>query len=241
MKRRPSQELLDRDAGTAMEVADSLRDLRWFNRWFGGVSTSRAIVYTVAKATGADTLKVLEVASGEGYIAAQLRSDLQRVGIHFEVVLLDRVASHLPRNGALPKVVADAFRLPFPDASFDVVMSSLFVHHLSLAEAVQFGREALRVSRIAVLVHDLIRHPVHLALAYAGTPLYHSRITRNDAPASVWHAYTVEEMEEVFRQAGAARVEVEKHFLFRMGVIAWKAANAAQAEANGRNLSGSRQ
>ena len=92
----------------------------------------------------------------------------------------------------------DALSAPFADSSFDLVSCSLFVHHLSPEVVVEFAREALRVCRLAVLVNDLVRHPLHLALAYAGAPLYRSRITRNDAPASVKQAYTVEEMSELF-------------------------------------------
>ena len=100
--------------------------------------------------------------------------------------------------------------------------SSLFLHHLVPADATEFAREALRVCRTAVLVHDLVRHPLHLALAYAGVPLYRSRITRNDAPASVWQAYTAEEVTAFFREAGAVNVHVEQKYLYRMGVLAQK-------------------
>jgi hypothetical protein len=68
----------------------------------------------------------------------------------------------------------------------------------------------------------LVRHPLHLALAYAGLPLYRSRITRNDAPASVWQAYTVAEMRNCFREAGAAEVSIRQQYLYRMGMIAQK-------------------
>jgi ubiquinone/menaquinone biosynthesis C-methylase UbiE len=120
-------------------------------------------------------------------------------------------------------LVADALALPFPDSTFDLVSCSLFVHHLSPDQVTQFARESLRVCHHAVLINDLIRHPLHLALVYAGMPLYRSRITRHDAPASVRQAYTVEEMREFFQQAGAASVEIQRHYLYRMGVIAWKA------------------
>ena len=122
----------------------------------------------------------------------------------------------------MPQIAGEALNLPFQPASFDLVLTSLFVHHLSPNEAVIFAQEALRVCRSAVLVHDLIRHPLHLILAYAGIPLYRSRLTRNDAPASVWQAYTAEEMSDFFQQAGAADVEIRTHYLYRMGVIAWK-------------------
>jgi hypothetical protein len=78
------------------------------------------------------------------------------------------------------------------------------------------------VARHAFFVHDLVRHPLHLALAYAGFPLYRSRVTRHDAPASVKNAYTIEEMRSMLLSGGAERVEISTYFLFRMGAIAWK-------------------
>jgi ubiquinone/menaquinone biosynthesis C-methylase UbiE len=119
-------------------------------------------------------------------------------------------------------VVADALALPFREGSFDVVSCSLFAHHLSPEEVVQFVKEGLRVSRTAVLINDLVRHPLHLMLVYAGMPLFQSRITRHDAVASLRGAYTVEEMRGLMQQTTAARVEIERHYLYRMGVLAWK-------------------
>ena len=222
MRRRPTIELLDSDSGTPAEVAASLRDLQWFNRWFGGIATSRKLISRVADATGKKVLSMLEVASGEGYVPETLAREFESAGIQLNVTLLDRAASHLPKNGAMAKVSGDALALPFSDSSFDVVACSLFVHHFSPDQVVAFAREALRVSKTGVLVHDLIRHPIHLALAYAGVPLYRSRITRNDAPASVRQAYTIGEMRSFFEQAGAADVQAEWNYFFRMGVIAWK-------------------
>ena len=222
MKRRPARELLDDDLGTRTEIADSLADLRWFNRWFGGLSTTRTLFETAADVTGQKKFTVLEVAAGDGYLMQTVANDLAEKGIQLDITLLDRAATHLPRNGGMPKISADALRLPFRNGSFDLVASSLFLHHLPPDQAVQFAREALRVCSKAVVVHDLIRHPVHLALAYAGVPLYSSRITRNDAPASVWQAYTPEEMVGFFRVAGATDVRVDERYLYRMGVIARK-------------------
>ena len=119
--------------------------------------------------------------------------------------------------------MGDALALPFRDTSFDLVGCGLFAHHLSPDQLVRFVNEALRVSRCAVLINDLIRHPTHLALVYAGVPLYRSRITRHDAPASVLQAYTPDEMREILGRTAAARVEIGRSYLFRMGVIAWKA------------------
>jgi len=230
MKRRPSQELLDTDSGTPEEVASSIADLRWFNKWFGGLTTARALLEAVSRTTGKKDLSILDVASGGGFLPQLLSRQFEESGIRLRFTLLDRAATHLPKNGALHKLAGDAFKLPFRDSSFDLVSCSLFVHHLAPDEVVVFAKEALRVCRVALLVHDLIRHPLHLAIAYGGVPLYRSRITRNDAPASVRQAYTVEEMRTLLGSASDARVEIQRHFLFRMGVIAWKDAKAAVQE-----------
>lgn len=220
MKRIPSHELLDSDEGTPREVADSLADLRMFNRWFGGTTCTSRLLERVARATGCASFSLLDVASGSGYVPQTVRDRLAHRGLRLDITLLDRAASHMGNGDRC--VVGDARALPFSDSSFDLVGSELFVHHLSPDELLQFAREGLRVCRRAFLINDLIRHPLHLALAYAGLPLYRSRLTRHDAPASVRQAYTQEEMRTMLSRAGAARIEIESCFLYRMGVIVWK-------------------
>jgi hypothetical protein len=222
MKRRPTIELLDSDSGTAQEVEGSLRDLQSFNQRLGGVSTTRDLIHAVALRTGKTHFSLLEIAAGTGFVPMEASRELSAGGINLDVTLLDRAPTHLPPNGDARKVAADALSIPFSDSAFDLVSSTLFLHHLAPDEALKFARESLRVSRVAVLVNDLVLNPLHLALAYAGAAIYRSRITRNDAPASVKQAYTIEEMSGFFRGAGAAKVETQRHFLFRMGVIAWK-------------------
>jgi hypothetical protein len=220
MKRVPITELLDTDDGTPAEVAGSLADLRMINRRFGGRETTRRMVEKVAFATKSNSVSLLEVAAGSGDVPRWTRDLLSARGIRLEITLLDRVASHIGNGGR--SIVGDALAIPFRDASFDLVGCGLFAHHLSPKHVVRFVNESLRVCRHAALINDLIRHPLHLAMVYAGSPLYRSRLTRHDAPASVRQAYTLEEMHDLLRQTSAARIEIDRHYLFRMGVIAWK-------------------
>jgi ubiquinone/menaquinone biosynthesis C-methylase UbiE len=126
----------------------------------------------------------------------------------------------MPRNGT-GRIAGDALSLPFLDSSFDLVTCSLLLHHLERDQIVRFVDEALRVARVAVLINDLRREPLHLALMYAGFPLF-GRLTRHDGVASVRRSYTPPEILGILRQTRAAGVELEHHYLFRMGIIAWK-------------------
>lgn len=220
MKRVVVPELLDSDAGSPEEIKGSLADLRMFNRHFGGIRTTREVLHRIARQRGLRKICWLDVAGATGEVAAFAKQALLDSDIETEAVILDRAITHM--NGANASICGDALALPFADGSFDAVGCSLFAHHLGEGEIQRFASEGLRVARHAFFIHDLIRHPLHLALAYAGFPLYRSRVTRHDAPASVRSAYTVEEMRAMLQSAGGQPVEISTYFLFRMGAIAWK-------------------
>ena len=221
MQRVNTQEILDSEACPPVEVEASLRDLCRINRWFGGVATTRKLIERVASATGRKSFSVLEVAAGFGEVSKVAGKQLERKGITLDVTDLDRVQTHLLRGNRA--VVADALAIPFQDNSFDLVSCSLFAHHLEPDELRRFADEALRISRCAVLINDLVRHPLHIAFVYAGFPLMRSYVSRVDGLASVRRAYIPDEMRQILSGTKAAkRVEISRHFLFRMGVILWK-------------------
>jgi len=221
MKRTIIPELLDSDLGSDSEISGSLADLRLVNRWFGGASSMCTLVRDAALRTGRKKVSFLDVGGASGDIPAQVARTLARDGVRVEFVVLERSRFHLDGNGRT--VAGDALALPFRNDSFDLVGSSLLVHHLEPGEVVRFINESLRVARLASLINDLRRSPAHLALVYTGFALYRSRLTRHDAPASVRRAYTVEELRDLLHATRAARVEIRKHYLYRIAAIAWKA------------------
>lgn len=222
MLRISTPEILDSPECPPNEVEKSLRDLSRINRWFGGVATTRKLIERVANVTGKKHFTMLEVAAGFGEVPKLAAQQLACKGITIEITFSDRLRSHLLLGNR--SVVADALALPFPDGTFDLVSSSLFTHHLEPADLSRFANEALRVSRCAVLINDLVRHPLHLALVYAGFLLMRSHVSRVDGVASVRRAYIPEEMRGILvDRAGPARqIEILQHYLFRMGVIVWK-------------------
>jgi len=221
MRRTTIPELLDEDLGTPAEIAASLRDLRRINEWFGGTRTTTNLLRRIARAGECQSLSLLEVGAGNGHVPIAARQRLADEGMTVRVTLLDRAASHLPRNGT-PVVAGNALELPFREDAFDVVGCNLLAHHFEPNELGNLASEALRVARMAVLINDVIRSRFHLALTYAGLPLFRSRMTWHDAPASVRRAYTLSEMREIVSRAGARRIECSTHYLYRMGFVLWK-------------------
>ena len=230
MQRVDAPEILDSDACSLADVETTLRDLGRVNRWFGGVATTQKMVERAAQVSGSKHFSLLEVAAGWGEVPEVVRQKLARRGIKLDVTLLDRARSHLPCTapcgGRNSGVVADALALPFADGAFDLISCSLFAHHLDEHQLAQFMREGLRVSRRALLINDLIRHPLHLALAFAGFPIMRSRVAWLDGLTSVRRAYVPDEMRSVLASVvsneAEMQIEISRNYLFRMGVIVWK-------------------
>jgi SAM-dependent methyltransferase len=100
--------------------------------------------------------------------------------------------------------------LPFADGAFDVVHSSMLVHHLDPEAARAALTEMGRVARLGIVVNDLVRGRWSWIGAWLMSHLLTAnRFTRHDAPMSVRRAYTVAEMTALVAAAG---FRVERRF-----------------------------
>jgi 2-polyprenyl-3-methyl-5-hydroxy-6-metoxy-1,4-benzoquinol methylase len=222
LRRIPQREVLDGDTESPEAVVESLGDLRTVNRWFGGVRTTAYLLRRAMRASGLRSASVLEVAAGDGYSITCAAERLKAEDLDVEPFCLDRRGLHREAHCCERAVVGNALELGFPLGSFDFVSCGLFVHHLAPAQVIAFVNGALAVARKAVLINDLRRSSLHLALVYAGMPILRSPISRFDSVASVRQAYTPEELRELIGQSKAAASEIRQQYLFRMGAIAWK-------------------
>jgi SAM-dependent methyltransferase len=208
-------ELLDGPLDDPAALAGNLRDLRRINRWLGGASLSTAAIEALAAHRAQLTL--LDVGTGGGDIPVALLDWAHRRDRRLSVVGIDSrpeiialaVRAHLAGapDGRLELQIGDGRSLPYPDRSFDVAHSSLVLHHLDPADAVELLREMGRVARLGVVVNDLHRG----RLAWLGAWLMSHLLTgnrypRHDAPMSVRRAYQVPEANDLLRTAGLTPV-----------------------------------
>ena len=180
----------------------SLRDLARVNRFLGGYYVLGRLFSSIVKP--ADSFSVLDIGAASGDMGAAIRRRYPRA----LVTSLDYKGDHLAQ-AADPKVVADAFRLPFGPASFDFVFSSLFLHHFTNDQVVELFRSFHRLARRAVLAIDLDRGP----LAYHFLPNtrrlfgWHD-ITISDGQISVAAAFQKDELLALAVRAGLSNARV---------------------------------
>jgi ubiquinone/menaquinone biosynthesis C-methylase UbiE len=206
-------EYLDRPVPAAEREA-ALTDIHRLNDWFGGYRLSeRAIERLLRTAPASGPLTVIDVGGGRGDLAARLVRRGRRHRRPLRVLVVDREVGPTARPGPGIRVVsADATALPFRPGAADVVTASLLLHHLEPEAAACALGEMRAVARLGVVVNDLFRTRLTLALVWLATRLVtRHRLARHDGPLSVRRAYTPDELRALAGEAGIAQVAVRRY------------------------------
>lgn len=237
--REDLRELLDQPTVERATLEQNLRDIRRINRWLGW---SRAMTRAVARELGCDVngaWSLLDVATGSADLPLAVARWAHRrgarprlIGLDLTAAVLVSAAAHLGARRAVALVRGDALRLPFRDASIDLVTCALTLHHFAPREAVDLLRELARVTRRAVVLSDLERGWA----GYAGARLLRfatrNPMTRHDAPASVLRAYTAAELRALAQAAGLTGARVRRQFPMRL-TLTWRRAEASPESRSG--------
>ena len=210
----------------------ALQGLERINRW----SRSAQIVWNpirqLASLSTPAPLSVLDVAAGGGDVTVSLWRQAHRARVSLEVSGCDKSPRAVERSrqralqlcsGQAPVrfFELDVLEQPIP-SHYDVVICSLFLHHLNAAQAVRVLAEMGRAARRLVVINDLRRNLAGWWLSLAATKLLtRSEVVHMDGPRSVRAAYTVSEIKRLAEQAGLRGSRVTSCWPFRYRLI-WK-------------------
>jgi 2-polyprenyl-3-methyl-5-hydroxy-6-metoxy-1,4-benzoquinol methylase len=192
----------------------NLRDIARINRWFGGHDTLLRVMRDLVHPQ--ERFSILDVGAGSGDMGRCVAGSFRNA----KVISLDHRQFHLC-SAPPPRVVADAFHLPFPQRSFDFVLCSSMLHHFPDCEVINLIAMLRQFARRALLLLDLERHP----LAYYFLPVTRrifrwGPLTVHDGPISVAAAFRLEELVSLAHRAGANVLVGRRHWpWFRVSVI----------------------
>ena len=175
-------------------------------------------------------LRVLDLASGGGDVAIRLATRARRLNIPMTIHGCDisptalkvaRAASERAGHPEMEFFHHDALRDPLPQG-YDVIMCSLFLHHLAEDEALRVMKAMATASRRAILIDDLLRTRLGYALCWFGCRiLTRSPIVHVDGPLSVQGAFTISEVQSLAEQCPLTGVKIQRHFPERF-LLSWE-------------------
>jgi len=217
-------EHLDKGDYTPEEYEGCLAELRWINEWLGDARALKRSLLAWIERAGLREFSVLDVGAGSGellrVIATEARAHDWRtrlVGLELNERSARAILEESRGFEEIAAVRGDAFRLPFASDAFDFVLCSLFTHHFRDEDIVRVLREFARVARRRIFVIDLHRHPVaYYFYTTIGRLLLHNRLIREDGALSIRRSFRPRELQRLAEQAGLKRVEVRRHFPYRL-------------------------
>ena len=215
-------EWMDTQAVEPSDYAACLADLAAVNTVTLARLPTLGFMAQAVRRTGKRPLHVLDVACGEGDMLRRLHRWGQRTGHPLVLTGLDLSAPGVDAaRAATPATMGIAYRagdvFAAPLGPVDVVISSLFTHHLSGPDIVHFLRRMEDEAAVGWFVNDLHRHPVayHGFRALSSLAGWH-RFVRHDGPVSVARSFRRDDWHGLLRDAGLqGKARLRWHVPFR--------------------------
>ncbi len=228
-QRHRQPEIMDQPDIDPGRFAEALQGLERINWWSGSAGILWPPIRDLARKIGSRSLSILDIATGAGDLPIRLRHKARRAGLDVEIEGCDRSPHAIAHarwraeenKAAVPFFQWDALEENLPD-DYDIVICSLFLHHLEEVQAIDLLKRMTRAAKQMVLVNDLVRSRLGFALAYLGTRvLSASAVVHTDGPRSVEAAFTIAEVRALAERAGMDGVTVVKRWPCRY-LLKWQ-------------------
>jgi 2-polyprenyl-3-methyl-5-hydroxy-6-metoxy-1,4-benzoquinol methylase len=212
---------LDLEPGAHRRALDGLARL---NRWsFAARLLSKPVL---SMEGNCHPLRVLDVACGGGDVTVGLARLADERAFVDGCDLSPRaveIATARARRANVPSTffASDVIRDPLPE-SYDVLVCSLFLHHLEAAEVTDLLRRMAHAARVGIVVGDLERGwPGFLLAAIATRVLTRCPVVRTDALLSVRAAFSREELRKLADDADLEAASLEPCWPWRQRLV-WR-------------------
>ena len=229
-QRSHKKELLDEPNIPKDLLYRNLVELEFINKYLGGHSISikgiKTLVvdysktYTIADigCGGGDSLKAIAAWSKkENYKVNLLGVDLKEACINYAKINCSEYTMNF---------LCEDFRTTFSSATpIDIVHASLFCHHFTENEIIEFIQLCSKHKAIFV-INDLERNPIAYYAIKLLTKLFSkSPLVKNDAPLSVLRGFKKVEWQAILKKSGIKKYSIKNRWAFRHLVIIYPNAN----------------
>jgi 2-polyprenyl-3-methyl-5-hydroxy-6-metoxy-1,4-benzoquinol methylase len=228
-QRRRQPEIIDQPDLDHARHVEALRGLARINV----VSASDRILWgpiaALAREPLGRPLRVLDIATGGGDVPIRLWRRAQRAGLAVEAAGTDTsqtAVEHARQDAERAGAAVEFFRLDAVldelPAGFDVITSSLFLHHLDDEDAVALLGKMRQAAGRMVLINDLIRCRLGYLAAWLGCQLLtRSPVVHIDGPRSVEAAFTRAEALALAERAGLSGATLAWRWPWRF-LLTWR-------------------
>ncbi|MCX8490506.1 MAG: methyltransferase domain-containing protein [Cyclobacteriaceae bacterium] len=221
-------EIMD-DLDCRGEVVDqTLRELDFINHWLGGNAVTLNALHSLWKATSKNhKISIADLGCGSGEMLRLIAKRAANEGRQVELIGMDanpNITSFAQRHTAgfenILIETTNIFSEEFGKRKFDIVLSTLFLHHFNEDELISIFSSLKTQATHGAIINDIHRHPIAYYLIKWLTQLFSkSAMVKFDAPLSVLRAFNRNELENILAQAGIKNYQLKWKWAFRWQLI----------------------
>jgi 2-polyprenyl-3-methyl-5-hydroxy-6-metoxy-1,4-benzoquinol methylase len=224
--RSTQPELMDADNISFAEFHHCLQELETINRLtLAYRPTLNWLKHWLVKS---EPLRILDAGSGSGDMLQRIETLARRLGKHDTGTLsltgvdlnqMSKQSAELAPATWIRHETANIFGFE-ADQSIDIIICSLFTHHLQDEQVVTYLRWVDARAEQGWFVNDLHRHQVpYYFIKFATRMFSRNRLIKHDASLSVARSFTATDWRRLLATAGIGeRARVEWYFPFRLCV-----------------------
>lgn len=228
-RRSYETEIMDDLSSQGAIITQTLRELEFINKWLGGNAVTLGALNKIrARLGNGSPVTIADLGCGGGDMLRIVNSWAVRNGIRVNLVGIDanpNIVEYARKNlSDLPNVTflhADVFSAEFAQMRFDVVIGTLFFHHFTQQQLIQFFAQVRKQVRVALIINDIHRHFLAYYSIKILTKLFSkSPMVVHDAPLSVERAFSREELRSALVKSGFEEFVIAWKWAFRWQIVA---------------------
>ena len=216
--RSSEMEIMDDFTMEGVLFRDTLDKLEIINRFLGGNSvTINGLKKLLENQPKNKTITIVDLGCGNGDILRDISKFGRKNNYSFKLIGIDanlaatEYAKELSKEySELSFKTMDILSEDFKKQSYDVVLCTLFLHHLKNEELISFLKKTTENATIGLVVNDLHRHKLAYYLFKLIGFFIKNKMVRQDGLTSVLRAFKKKDLENIAK-------EIKVHFS-----IQWK-------------------
>ncbi|OHX64369.1 methyltransferase domain-containing protein [Flammeovirga pacifica] len=222
-KNRTNQlELLDAPNIPTKDLYQNLKELHTINSLLGGYNVMiKGIERLLKDVPPNKEIKILDIGSGGGdtlkviHRKLSKKYNLKLYGVDLKKDCID-YASENCKKYDITFILSDYRDLIDQELEFDIVVSSLFCHHLTNHDLVNLFQWMHTHAKIGAVVNDLHRHPLaYYSIQWLTKLISKSYLVKNDAPLSVARSFKRNDFSRYLKEANITKHRLTWFWAFR--------------------------
>ncbi len=201
-------ELMDDFTMTGELLVKTLDQLASINKWLGGNSiTLNGLKKLLKNEAKNRPITIIDLGCGNGDMLRKVADYGKKESYHFKLIGIDankytvNYAKKLSENYTeISYLQQDVFSSEFKKMSYDIVLSTLFLHHFTEEEIMDLLSSVLKKSTLGIIVNDLHRHPMAYYLFKLLCLTIQNPMVKQDGLISILRGFKKEDLQKISKQ-----------------------------------------